>query len=394
MRGPLRQLALAAAVAVGCECPPRHPAPAPADAGARADTGLQRLEARVRRGPPPRALPPLSPPVSLLGALGEPASLAAVVSAASDGGSALTVSDALLASARLPELDGEAGQTVFETLAVKSLEATRAEASLRPAAAGWRALGGARLALGVGGRLRPEPHRGHLEASLEALRQVAPRVTGPELEALAAGCRSLDEGAQAWLADVRRRAFDDENSALEALSTGRGHAASERAGGLGPWLDRHDAELALVSRLASGRLAPAPAVMERLASERRALWGHDEPTSLLDPQQFSHWALRASQVRGTCIVLTVLLDARARGQLAPTLAAVEAPHDLLAEGPWEYLPDGVGGRLLRSAALDVDGAVVRVELAVDAPPSRPPGPKKAGARPRPGPRKRPAGRAR
>lgn len=122
----------------------------------------------------------------------------------------------------------------------------------------------------------------------------------------------------------------------------------------------------------------SPVQVTTATVERKNLWGSDEPTSLLDPRIFADWALRSTQIRGTCLALALAIDQSRTGSLPPELGAL-APAvlpqelvDLIGAAPWEYVSDGLGGRLLRSGPVEVDGKAVRVEIAIDAPPKRTP----------------------
>lgn len=112
---------------------------------------------------------------------------------------------------------------------------------------------------------------------------------------------------------------------------------------------------------------PGRAVVERIEAARSA----DLPDApLLRADLAADWTLAHGDLVGTCLVIALEEQKRTRGGVLPQALAElgklvpELPPDPISGGAWEYVDDGLGGRVLRSGAVMKDGKAAAVELPV------------------------------
>jgi hypothetical protein len=283
----------------------------------------------------------------------------------------------MLAAARSGKIGSSVTAEVLQNLGAAGLDAARRVAATgRQEEACWRALAVARVGLEVDARNARVADTALVAPALALVNQWAPHLDAEPLKGLLRACESMDEGLQGYSLAVNDLAAVQRKSVLEAFQGASSPYLKlevEKAGGIGRWLELQDAQVAFVTKLAAAPTAAAADVMARLAAEQKKF----SATGVLAPEDYAYWAMSATRLRGTALRLALALDAAGRGSvasglnlLAPAVMA-SPPTDLLAGGAWEYVADGVGGRLLRSGPVELGGKVARVELGVDAPAAKP-----------------------
>ncbi len=382
------------ATAVGCDCESKSKSAA-ADAAVTSDGAVERLSAWAKGAAVPTARRPLPVPgvanegdpggreavkalmraVDTFGAVRQPSSSMTEASAVADAvlQAAATTDGVLTASSVTPAQLGLIGRAVSET--------AQAQLAADPGKACWLGLAAAAVGLSVKPALRTVAGEALVQPGLALCRSVAARAARGELaveavDALQTGCRSLNDRPQGFLLDAQVAAVDDAQEVVTALTAGaEGPVAGTvgRLGGPDAYLKARQAELRWLEQWVSGgELPAAPAAMEQLQAERRRLWTEaGESRSVLSPQSYARWAFEAATVRATCLTLAVgRTQAANRGQFPAELPKGDAALlvDPLGAAPWEFVPDGLGGRLLRSGPVEIEGRPLRVELGLDGPP--------------------------
>jgi hypothetical protein len=313
--------------------------------------------------------------------------------AASQGARDAAVSIAVGAGATAGATPGAAGDdpAPYQDAAAAAIAAAlESDASGSPEAAGWQLLGVVRLGQDLTRAAtfeRTDASAAIMRSALAALRQVATnadrkKLTTPQLTELLAGCQRVRATQPAYtdvLAyDLRTRADALRASAGPAGDAGTPTPTSDalkadldRLGGVTGYANALAAHGRAILELAKPEPVRAAPRQEKMLAERTKAWGDDGHPSL-DIDRYGRWLLAGADLDGTCIALALELDRRTRkgGALAPTLGALtprplEQPIlDPLGVKEWEYVDDGLGGRLLRTMPIVMGDATANVEMRI------------------------------
>lgn len=106
-----------------------------------------------------------------------------------------------------------------------------------------------------------------------------------------------------------------------------------------------------------------------LAEKLEAAKATDVPDALLRADLAVSLAKAQADVAGTCLLVALESHKRAHGGVLPktledAVGKGKVPAEPIGGGAWEYVDDGLGGRLLRSGAIMVAGKAESIELPI------------------------------
>lgn len=152
---------------------------------------------------------------------------------------------------------------------------------------------------------------------------------------------------------------------IESLAAGTAKTDTTEVG-------KRRADAKVIGELLSPALPRASQKQEKLHAHKVATWADGKAPSYMDVDRYARWLSAGADTHGTCLVMALELDRRSRKKnaLAPALAdlspkPLEQPIlDPLGARPWEYVDDGFGGRVLRSAPIVMGDGTVNVEMRI------------------------------